>query len=457
MHSNESNIVGLQTKILVICLRSSRDEVSRVISNLASLDWRKEGYIHLHDVEDSIRERKGLEYRSVVELSGEQMARVNKIAPPESGARIIVVGRIASFNYTSDGRSVDYVSNQAFEKRLTSLLGQCGLDWKTQISNKLQHYHPVSTGIEQLEQWLEQFKKCDQEWIGVALLKMLDFWPSSKINDALFEKPKGGNGDWLREYDRIVYNETSTGKSSAIVSRAVKQRLSGEFMGHITPFGEFMEILKNNNHLPQKFLFLEDCIMTGQEAIALVDSLKNFRGLGMHKIDLKFAVGTEYGISRLRKYLSQNEISSISIIQPQIGHIPNLSKSGEEARKNNMLFDDKFNLCSSSYVINGIHLRGATAFSSDNRKRICNFCKKIGKQLILENTNLPGPILMQVDTVARDHGLGFGNLGLMTAFAHHIPDNVVPLFKLGGKVSFERQFFEWVPLFVKFGDKDMWF
>ncbi|MCI0557086.1 MAG: hypothetical protein MN733_01215 [Nitrososphaera sp.] len=205
-------------------MKSERKEVHSIISRCAPLGWEAAREVLLLPVADTFDEtEEGTRHRRV-ERSASIVRRIGNLAPPSGAARVIIVGSIRSesLRQTGDYRAISYVDScHQLKQSLPPVLRQCGLDWLTVKTKLLEHYHHYQTG--QINQWLQQFRKLRHEWIGEALLQLVDFWPSSRIGDALFEfkGTHGGtasNRHWMDSHDFVTYNDPSKGKSGAMIS-----------------------------------------------------------------------------------------------------------------------------------------------------------------------------------------------------------------------------------------------
>ena len=304
----------------------------------------------------------------------------------------------------------------------------------------------------QLDVWLHQFERLRAGWIGAALMRLLDFWPDCKISEALFEPKlphqRDDGDDLLKTYDLILYNDPSRGKSAAVVARYVKTKWG--IQDKVKSLPEALSTPGTN----RKILFLEDCIMTGTECIALLKDPQMKTMLSGDEIDFKFAIGTQYGISRVEAFLSRSGLERVSIIKPRMGLIDNLTREAVNASFRGSIFNANDELVDAErYLIDGITLRGCKLINATKRSHVMHFCRLVGKQLMLSNYIRGGHDAAVANELAAQHALGFGNMGLLLAFAHGLPDNILPLFRLAGTVSHDGHCVDWVPLFQPVGSK----
>jgi len=442
---SEENSLFRSVKLLVVCLRSDLSKIRQIISGHTALDWEKSGEIKLLPVADHLRRDCFKQVRHRIVEKG-LLEKIEALVPPTMPIRVIVVGHINEHfqNRQSNLRIFHKVpTNKEFNNILPLILEAASLNWKTLISNHLQHY----SSPPQIDAWLKQFELLGKGWVGQALLQLLDFWPDHRICEALFEPSNHPTyskiRDWLDAYDLVVYSDPSRGKSSAVVARYIK----GKWGVHdkIQSLPNALKLPKEKRHI----LYFEDCIMTGTECMELVkkSGLENI--LETSTIDFKFAVGTQYGLSRLETFIRRKNIQNkICIIRPTIGYINNLTENGLQAFKADRLFNSDYEVDNrEKYIISGINLNGAKHFNSTQRDQLIFFCRDIGRQLMFRDFIAKDWDANVANEKANDNCFGFGNLGLLIAFAHALPDNLIPLFRLGGEVNYDGKSIEWVPLF----------
>ena len=157
----------------------------------------------------------------------------------------------------------------------------------------------------EVEEWLEQFRSLEKEWIGAALLKLLAIWPSNTVCEELFTPVlnKGVRGkppkakDWLDSYEHIIHNDVSHGASSTVILRFLKTCWGDRFLARVKPIDALPKL---NVTEGTRILFLEDCIMTGQEAVETLKRAEIAQALKRGSVDFKVAVATRWGIERVR-------------------------------------------------------------------------------------------------------------------------------------------------------------
>jgi hypothetical protein len=279
--------------------------------------------------------------------------------------------------------------------------------------------------------------------MGKSLLQMLDFWPVTRVADALFAPHEGSN--WHDDYDYIAYNDPSKGGSGSVIARLLAKR-QPDLKDKTFSLPELADALRKEQR-KHRILFLEDCIMTGDECIG---HLRNHlvEIASCNNIAFKFAIRTEYGTLRLRNYIRRMGFNQVSVIESPLGYIKNLSSDSHTLMQSDQLFDEAGRLLNpGKNLINGIELCGKRFLSVDQRRNLCRFCRTVGKQLMFHYFQAKGDSAAAANDKAGENSLGFGDLGLMIAFAHGVPDNSLPLFRCGGEVSVNGQTVNWIPLF----------
>ena len=465
MHSPRHTTFDAGTKLLIVCLKRDLSEVRSIVNGCASLDWESANEIRLLPVIDSIHEAEdGRTRHRRIERRASILQRIQELAPRGTAARVIIVGSLPfedvkpvensrnpslAGSYCESRQFIPVRSCYQFKEVLPPMLQHCRLDWFAQITTAIEHYHQYREG--QVDLWLQQFGSLGYEWIGKALLQVLDFWSSSKVGDALFEYQRrrgnpAGVDEWLNLHDFITYKDPSKGNSGAVVSRFLAKRWPG-LSGKTKPWPEVLELLRAKPAATYRILYLEDCILTGQECISLLNNLPD-GVLAKNALTFKFAVGTAYGIHRLEHYAGLKKWQKVSVIKPVSGFIPNLKPEALKIAEQGLLFDANARIQNQgNYVIPGISIRGGRALNSNQRKEIISFCRTVGRQLMFYYLQDKFGSPQQANEMAQEQSLGFGNLGLLTAFAHGVPDNVIPLLRCGGSVSVDGHSVEWVPLF----------
>ena len=235
-----------RTKLVVICHDSDRDEANAVIGKSAPIGWRSPtGEIRLLEAgsRTKFRPREGGTERYVAQEPELLRRTLDRIAPPEEAARTIIVGNVRLYPDLppSDPRApIHLTTTRQLSEVLPNVLSTAGLDWLSHLMRSLEHYH-VEIDQARVEAWQYQFQVFDGRWVAEALLKLLDFWPSSRVSEALFRvpghtTPSSDNEiyDWLSSYHHIAFNKADSGDSSTMISRLAKTRI-GKMLARACP------------------------------------------------------------------------------------------------------------------------------------------------------------------------------------------------------------------------------
>ncbi len=451
-----------KAQVVIVCHDGDLEEAHSIITAHAPLNWAKLNQIFLLEAGTRVKFRKssdGIVKRFIEQEPSRLRRTLDKIAPPEEAARVVVIGNthLQMGSPPHDLRAVTSIRTVAeLRESLPRILVQSGLDWLTHTVALVDHYHDVGVDRNSIAAWREQFDRMKAGWIGDALLKLLDFWPSSKVCDALFQIPgvpylssEAESINWLSSYDCIAFNETDTGESAAIICRFAKKRVGEILLKKRVNLRRHLESEPN----PSRILFLEDCLMTGTELKKLFDIFPDDL-LSTHEIDLRFASGTVFGQQRLQTYLNGRDLTQVRILEPHEGFIPNLTPEGIKAAEDGRLLNAQFELADpTKTLINGIQLRAAGHFKKSQRKNMVTFCEAIGSPLMRLHLQRKKWTDERINRVMPSWALGPSGLGLLVGFAHGIPKPALPLFWLGGDIRvsvFGRQFKgDWCPLFSK--------
>lgn len=199
MHSEPDSAEKLPAKVLIVCLKSVEARVHDAIEAQAEKGWEDRRQVKILPINDNFRR-----YRD------ENSAHINKAAPRETGARVVVLGKIEhreDFGKGRDNRSLNaYASLIEFREGLPLILRQSGLDWKSDIVDRLSAYDHFLIDSLHVERWLRQFEQLGVLWLGERLLRDIDFWTPVRLMRAL-----GLSKDELKNFDCICVNRSRIG------------------------------------------------------------------------------------------------------------------------------------------------------------------------------------------------------------------------------------------------------
>lgn len=448
-----------RTKLVVICNESDRDQATAAIGKSAPIGWSQAQEIRLLEVGSRTKFRaKDIGTEREIAQDPERLRKtLDRIAPPEEAARTIIVGDVRLYPAlsSSDPRApIRLRSTAELRALLPNVLRAGNLDWQSHLMRLLEHYH-LEVDAERVAAWRQQFNVFGGDWIAEALLKLLDFWPSSKLSEALFRVPGAASAStdgeidaWLASYDHIAFNNSESGDSSAMVLRLTKTRVGEMLLAKRTDFKSHID----QNNGPSNILLLEDCVATGTEIVRLLATLPPDR-IKNHKIDMKFAVGTQSGCKRLEFYLKQQGLSNVRVHVSKTGILPNLTTAGLAASDDALFRPDGDLLNPSAHIIEGIELRAKAYLNKSERNAITRLCESICRPLLRLHLQRTRWTPEKIEAVMDRWKLGFSGLGLLLAFAHGVPKPTLPLFWVEGPISVEHESYrwrgDWIPLFPR--------
>lgn len=457
MHSGEEvdSRGGSVTKLLIVCLISSEEEVRRIVEAQAGSGTLEQQGITTLGIKESFRR-----YRD------ENSRRINRVAPPGAGARIIILGNIEHrehFGAGDDIRAAYQCSDLlTFRKKLPGLLSQGSLDLRSSSSRKLAAYMHGTVDDRRVATWLGQFTRFGLPWVGEGLLRALDFWPPDRVRRSLALLREE-----LANFDCICVNRKRVGKSADVLANLVKKEIGG--MGLALPVHDFEEALTGSTGIPacQRILFVEDSLLTFTEhGNFLCDLLgephlsgrpdhrpehtaRVDRGLLASKqIQLRFPVSTSLGTLRLSRFIAEHKLRNMSFVCSPQGRIEVLSDLGKAAVQNQTFFRTEPGMkdCPADpekHLLPVVFQRGWG--NEERKRRAMSFCAHLGAQLFgmyLEQAHKPFPAEKRKVCC-----FGMLGLGLALAFGHSVPKASLPLFWMGGRVTWQGITLDWTPLF----------
>ena len=233
-----------------------------------------------------------------------------------------------------------------------------------------------------------------------------------------------------------------------MICRLAKARIGELLSSKRTDFAKLI----SKSGPARKILLMEDCLVTGTEIIRLFQSLPA-EALRLHRIDMKFAVGTESGKRKLETYLRSNGFSNVQILVPNEGLIQNLTGAGKVLPDGSLFGSDGELVNPSEHVYSGIQMRARGFFNKTQRTNIVSMCKSISAPLMRLHLQRMNWEAEKIEAILPRWELGFSGLGLLLAFAHGIPKPALPLLWIEGNISVEhlgyRKRGDWIPLFPR--------
>ncbi|MGI8856659.1 MAG: phosphoribosyltransferase-like protein [Thermomicrobiales bacterium] len=322
-------------------------------------------------------------------------------------------------------------------------------------------YHRISASWEHgqiLKQrvldWLAQFEKVGgNRWIGENLLKVLDFWSTTDLRLALRLSPEGING-----FDCLSVSGEKVGASGDVLANRIKKQLDDAVLGDI-PLRSFRDGIVSDES--SKILFLEDCLLTGNEMSRVFNGLLGIKdGFDSEKakrlddpallrgkeIWLRFAVATNWGVTALTRYIDDGNLWNTHLEPTSRPVIEVLTEDGISALKDGTLLDDNGCVIEPDRNVIRVAFTSLDVWSSpERREKAIAICQELGRQLF-ENFRILRQKTYNPKWVD-EAGLGVQGLSLALAFSHSIPKSTLPLFWMYGSVTYEGRTFDWLPLF----------
>lgn len=434
-------------RILVVCLASQEQKASEIIAKHAPVDWQAIGAVRVLSVKDRFRRFKS-----------ELARKIDEVARPSRATRVLVLAPLEPPTKVDfkDVRIFEAISSlKRFARVASPILRQSGTDWFTHAVDNLKGWQHGEITRNHVESWLRNFELAgNQRWIGERLLRGFDFWSSHRWLSTLNLEPT-----ILVDFDKVCVNRHRPGKSADALANLVTKRLRAMRIGNLE-VSDFYETLENG--VPgTRIIYIEDGLFSGTETLSLFNSLlgrvppdrkpkvpplTDSKNLWDNKIHLVFPTATTLGIARLEDFLDANGLSNITFEVSPFGRVEVFTPDGRDAFLRQAFFADR-NLPAdpSNHLI--VQTFQNSIFWVDDRQRevAIEYCRSVGDQLFrnyLGWMNYKWP-----EEKIRPCALGMFGLGLNLGFAHSIPKATLPLFWMGGKVSYGGKKVRWTPLF----------
>ncbi len=173
-----------------------------------------------------------------------------------------------------------------------------------------------------VEEWVSQFDTFggDYNWIGEALLKLVDPWSTTRLSNSLrilLEKHVGTDG--------IVCVNANKGASGNILKNLLGKILEGK--GYTAPVRDIIETLSDPSTMGMPIFFFEDCLITARETVSMIESLlgvstsKNIKYdpladqdlLRSRDLTLIYPLVTTLGTQRLTRELKAHNLQNIKL------------------------------------------------------------------------------------------------------------------------------------------------
>lgn len=335
------------------------------------------------------------------------------------------------------------------------------LDWLGYAEHSLSQWVHSRVDEAAIRNWISQF---DREldgagWVGEGLLRTCRMVSGPVLADSLGLTEEGTAG-----FEDFCVSGQTMGKSEGVVANIARKRLIS--------LGVTVDLRSINDALSDKertgpILWIEDGLFTGTEMVSVlnsllspphdenkskVTSLADATDIRRRKIEMRFAVATDFGLHIVRDYLKANALDNIVVAEPAGGALAVLSESGRRHLTTNSPFrmESGIKLLARSSDID------PPTFSErlwrGRRDRARELCEEVGYRL------WKGYVGEQVRTQGwswekwpadrlRECRLGMRGLGLALAFPHSVPKATLPVFWAGSSSSLEEGAVDWCPLF----------
>lgn len=441
-----------QTVMVIILPERRVASVEVLLDKFATSDWRMSDTIFLLKIDDQYISSKGH-----IAASVKRQCKAYELDDPIKSVRYLVFHELNFSPKTTINwiKSAEYITSVSYKllasHMLESRLKEWGMHWRQVAVSEIKKWQFDDLSDEDIANWLKQFDKVSggtNRWVGELLLRNFKVWSSEQFASALQE---GEVFQSLIAQPCIIRYEN--GKSADSISTILRKRVL-HLMGdsEIKDYRSFME---EDNDLGC-YVF-EDGVFTGIEMSDLFHSLMGENGfskcepltdpfrLKRRKTVIKFAIGTDIGLHRVRATVKKLDLA----IEIAAGNeIEVLTPAGKSNLDADCLYEqDAHGKDVLRSADNDIVPQAFTDVRwGERRTTAITFCKKIGIELF--GSYLQKKKKSWSDERISDCALGAGNMALLFSFAHSLPKSTLPVFWCHGTVSDQNgRDFVWKPLF----------
>jgi hypothetical protein len=443
--------------LLIPVLHSVQDEIKSALRRFASYDWASKGKIFVLPIEPD-------------ELGKAASERIAEFCQANNVKTILLPARLHCKEQSlrkSGYKVINGPSIEAFVQGTALLdhLREMGLDWRTEVIGRLQHYALAPIGLQEVERWLGQFERLgNHRAVGEHLLQLLDVLPLAELGDALC-----GESDFFGNALVIGFNNDKWGKSWSTITNLIRKKCSDAVL---LPINEAIE----KAHYPKVLRLVEDGLFTGTEVRAIFDSLRGVRpenrsqkvpklsdpSILQHvSAQIHFGAVCDFGEAVLRGYMAENSLLNVQIVvgasARKIRVLTNEGPNGLSEQGKTQSTREKLRARVRAYAF-----QGDKGWKSDQALlRAQNFCQLVGEQLwrnyiisvrdaaLAKRIAGQGP-QFDLDAWPPDRvtrcALGMEGLGLTFAFPHSMPKSSLPVFWGQGQVRLGGDCLDWEPL-----------
>jgi len=431
-------------RLLIPIPRSSLNALEKALNRVAPFDWAARRLIHVFPLDNTAQQTIADAICEYCQSNKIQCVLVPKRvhcgekAISEAGYSVITGPTIRELAH-GDG--------------LHRHLRELRLDWRSEVTSRLEHYALSSIGEVELDSWLGQFERLgNHRTVGEHLLQQIDVLSMADLGESL-----SMDSDFYGAKLVIGFNNDKWGKSWGTVSTLISKKCGA---ASVFPIAEAVE---KGGH-PKVLRLVEDGLFSGTEMRAILDSLRGIRPAGRAQkvpqlldptllsrvsIQVHFGVVCDFGVEMMTHYMALNALPNIQIAVSAAAR--KLRVLGEPSLTDGLLVENDLDA-------RRAQLRSRVmpfAFQNDkgwkdegSMLRAKVFCETVGGQLwrsYIAKKNFD--LSAWPDDRVNRCSLGMEGLGLTFAFPHSVPKASLPLLWARGKVVVGSTSLDWIPLF----------
>jgi len=431
--------------LLIVIPRPNLGSLEKALHRVAAFDWAARRAIQVFALDEGT-------HRDVTDTLCEYCQN-NKIR------HILVPKRVhcnerqlseAGYTVMMGPTIVELVHGDGLRDHLHDL----GLDWRSEMTARLNHYALGTVSEAEIDRWLGQFERLgNHRAVGEHLLQLLDVLPLADLGESLSVDSDFYGADLV-----VGFNNDKWGKSWGTVSTLIRKKCASASLFPIA------EAIEKGGH-PKILRLVEDGLFSGTEMRAVFDSLRGSRPPGRSQkvpqltdpsvlsrvsTQVHFGVVCDFGEAMLRRYMASNSLPNIQITVSAAARkvrvlygTPDTLPSPDELADDEDLFRARLR----SRVVPFAFQDDSGWKDPSSRLRAKTFCENIGEQLwrsYIAKKNFD--MSAWPNERIRRCALGMEGLGLTFAFPHSIPKASLPVLWARGRVTLNGTSINWVPL-----------
>jgi hypothetical protein len=429
--------------LLIPIPRSSKEALKEALNRIAPFDWATRGLIHIFSLDEPTQKNVAYTICEYCENNNIQNILVPKRVHCDAEAI-----SDAGYSVITGPTLVELVRGGGLRRHLRDL----SLDWRCEVTARLNPYALGLVSEVEIDKWLRQFERLgNHRAVGEHLLQLMDMLPLMDLGESL-----SAGSDFYGSALIIGFNNDTWGKSWGTVSTLIRKKCASASLLPIT------EAIEKGDH-PNVLRLVEDGLFSGTEMRAIFDSLRGTRPPGrsqkVPKLDdptllsraptqVHFGAVCDFGEEMMRRYLSLNALPNIQIAVSAAARrfrVLHTHPTTETAKlQDNNAFLDWLR----ARVVPFAFQDDKGWKDKDSLLRARNFCENVGTQLwrsYITRKNFD-PTSWPKDRVNLC-ALGMEGLGLTFAFPHSVPKASLPLLWARGNVTAYGTSLFWKPLF----------